>query len=172
MRYRHRILPSEITPEHVYFDRRQLLAGTAALAALGTPLGAGLAHAATEPTGAKLLAPRNTKLSITDEPNSWADVTGYNNFYEFGTDKDDPAANSGRFKPTPWSVTVDGEAEVKGTFTLEDILKPVTLEERVYRLRCVEAWSMVIPWAGFPLADLLARFKPTSRAYAARKPRV
>jgi sulfoxide reductase catalytic subunit YedY len=103
-------------------------------------------------------------MSISEAPNSYEDITTYNNYYEFGTDKSDPAANSHKFKPTPWSVTIDGEAEVKGRFTLEDILKPQTLEERVYRLRCVEAWSMVIPWTGFSLASLLQRFKPTSRA--------
>jgi methionine sulfoxide reductase catalytic subunit len=155
-----RILPSEITPEEVYFGRRQLLAaglGGFGLAALGMP-------AAAAPTGVKLNAPRNTALSITDAPNSYEDVTGYNNYYEFGTGKDDPAANSRNFQATPWNVTVDGEAEVKGSFTLEDILKPHAIEERVYRLRCVEAWSMVIPWAGISLADLLKRFKPTSKA--------
>jgi sulfoxide reductase catalytic subunit YedY len=156
-----RILPSEITPEAVYLNRRRLLAAGlgGAAAALGLP-----ALAATGPTGAALNAPRNKALSIADEPNSYEDITGYNNFYEFGMGKSDPAVNARGFKPTAWSVTVDGEAEVKGKFTLEDILKPHAPEERVYRLRCVEAWSMVIPWAGFPLADLLARFKPTSRA--------
>jgi sulfoxide reductase catalytic subunit YedY len=158
-----RIAPSEITPERIYMDRRQLLAAGFASATLGT-LGANSAFAATPPVLAAVKAPRNAALSITDPPNSYEDITTYNNFYEFGTDKSDPAANSRDFKPTPWSVTVDGEAEVRGKFTLEDLLKPHALEERVYRLRCVEAWSMVIPWAGFPLADLLQRFKPTSRA--------
>ncbi len=156
-----RILPSEITPEEVYLGRRQLLGaglGGIGLAALGLP-----AAAATPPLAA-LNAPRNQALSITDAPNKYEDITSYNNYYEFGTGKDDPAFMSRGFEPTPWSVTVDGEAGVKGSFTLEDILKPHAVEERVYRLRCVEAWSMVIPWAGIPLADLLARFKPTSRA--------
>ena len=88
----------------------------------------------------------------------------YNNFYEFGTDKRDPAKNAGKFKTDPWTISVSGEAEVTGNFTLEDILKPVTLEDRVYRFRCVEAWSMVVPWVGFPLSDLLKRFKPSSKA--------
>jgi sulfoxide reductase catalytic subunit YedY len=155
-----RILPSEITPEEVYFGRRQVLAGLGGvgLAALGLPA------TAAAPTGAALNAPRNTALSITDAPNSYEDITSYNNYYEFGTDKGDPVVMSRKFVPTPWSVTIDGESEVKGTFTLEDILKPHATEERVYRLRCVEAWSMVIPWAGISLADLLKRFKPTSKA--------
>jgi sulfoxide reductase catalytic subunit YedY len=101
---------------------------------------------------------------VTEAPNSYEDITSYNNFYEFGTDKSDPKANAGAFKSRPWTVTVDGEAEVKGRFTLEDILKPHALEERIYRFRCVEAWSMVIPWLGFPLGDLIQRFKPTSKA--------
>jgi sulfoxide reductase catalytic subunit YedY len=156
------IAPSEITPEQVYMDRRQLLAAGFAAAAVGG-LGANRALAAT-PELPALKAARNQALSISDEMNSYEDITTYNNFYEFGTDKSDPAVMARDFKPTPWSVTVDGEAEVKGTYTLEDILKPETLEERVYRLRCVEAWSMVIPWTGFSLASLLQRFKPTSKA--------
>jgi sulfoxide reductase catalytic subunit YedY len=157
-----RIAPSEITPEQVYLDRRQLLAAGFATAALGGFAANRALAAAPEP--APLKAARNQALSISDEANTWEDITTYNNFYEFGTDKSDPAVMARDFKPTPWSVTVDGEAEVRGKFTLEDILKPETLEERVYRLRCVEAWSMVIPWTGFSLASLLQRFKPTSKA--------
>jgi methionine sulfoxide reductase catalytic subunit len=161
-----RILPSDITPEEVYFGRRQLLLGGLAGAAMGgiqALTGRALAADAA-PALPAMKAARNVALSITDAPNSYEDITHYNNYYEFGTDKSDPAVMARAFKPTPWSVAVDGEAEVKGTFTLEDILKGVTLEERVYRLRCVEAWSMVIPWTGFSLASLLQRFKPTSRA--------
>lgn len=158
----HRILPSEITPEQVYFSRRNLLAAGLGGAAMAT-LPAGAA-AAQQPNGAVLDSPRNAGLSIKDEPNSWEDITTYNNFYEFGTEKHEPAINARNFRARPWSVTVDGEAELKGKFTLEDILKPHALEERVYRLRCVEAWSMVIPWTGFALGDLLKRFKPTSKA--------
>ena len=157
-----RILPSEITPERVYMGRRELVTAGLAGAALAT-LGLDEAAAA-EPTGATVNAPRNAALSISDKPNSWEDITTYNNFYEFGTDKGDPARLSRDFKPTPWDVTVDGECEVKGKFALEDVLKGLALEERVYRLRCVEAWSMVIPWAGVPLASLLAKYKPTSKA--------
>jgi sulfoxide reductase catalytic subunit YedY len=157
----HRILPSDITPERVYFDRRQLLAGLGGvgLAAL-TPV----ARASAGRTLATLNAPRNKAMSVSEELNSYQDITTYNNYYEFGTEKSDPAENAQDFQPSPWSVTVDGEAEVKGKFALEDILKPHPLQERVYRLRCVEAWSMVIPWDGIPLADILARFKPTSKA--------
>jgi sulfoxide reductase catalytic subunit YedY len=103
-------------------------------------------------------------LSTDEAPNSYEDITTYNNFYEFGTDKSDPFENSGKFKPKPWEVKIDGEAEVTGTFSYEDIVGPHPLEERIYRLRCVEAWSMVIPWVGFPLGDLLKRYKPTSKA--------
>jgi sulfoxide reductase catalytic subunit YedY len=155
-----RIMPSEITPESVYLNRRQLLQ---------TALSAGLIGAAgfwNEPAFAtqKLNYTSDNKFSTSDKPNSLEDITSYNNYYEFGTDKSDPAALSGSFKPTPWSVKISGNAEVTGTFTLEDMLKPHALEERVYRFRCVEAWSMVIPWVGFPLKDLIARFKPTSKA--------
>lgn len=163
MRYQiPRIAPSEITSEEIYFARRSLLTAGLASAALGAlPAAQALAAA---PALAPLPARRNAAMSITDTPNTYEDITTYNNFYEFGTDKADPAVMARDFNPAPWSVTIDGEAEIKGKFTLEDILKPLALEERVYRLRCVEAWSMVIPWTGFPLASLLQRFKPTSKA--------
>jgi sulfoxide reductase catalytic subunit YedY len=160
-----RIRPSEITPEPVYRSRREFLAGIAGL---------GAAAAFAQPSSAEqvmnvMLIERlqykpNARYSTTEAANSLADITGYNNFYEFGTGKDDPARNAGSLRPRPWSVVVDGECEGKGRYTLEDLLKPHALEERIYRLRCVEAWSMVIPWVGFPLGDLVKRLKPTSRA--------
>jgi sulfoxide reductase catalytic subunit YedY len=151
-------LPSEITPRERYLSRREIMLGLA---------GAGLAAvSAAAPAAAaeRLRYAKSPRWSLSEPANSLEDITTYNNFYEFGTDKGDPARLGGKFRPRPWSVTVAGEAEVKGTFTLEDILKPHALEERIYRLRCVEAWSMVIPWIGFPLGDLLQRFRPTSRA--------
>lgn len=155
------IKPSEITPEQVYINRRQLLQ-VAAVAGVSGLIGSASepVHAAVKPLDYK----RNDAFS-TDEPaNSYEDITTYNNYYEFGTDKSDPARNSGRFKPEPWSVTVSGEAEVTGKFDLEDFIGTSDLEERVYRMRCVEAWSMVIPWTGVSLASVLKRFKPTSKA--------
>jgi len=150
---------SEITPYEVYQDRRRLLAaGLAAGAALALP------HSGAASVSPKLTATRNAKFSVSGRPNSYEDITEYNNFYEFGTDKSDPAQHAQSMRTRPWSVTIAGAAEVTGTFTLEDILKPHALEERVYRLRCVEAWSMVVPWLGFSLGDLLKRFKPTSAA--------
>ena len=148
--------PSEITPEAVYLSRRRFMAGLAA----STLAPAAAANPAPTLPGIR----RNARFSTLETVNSFEDITTYNNFYEFGTNKDDPAARSGRFQSRPWSVTIAGEAGTTGTFDLEDILKPHALEERIYRLRCVEAWSMVIPWVGFPLADLIERFKPTSRA--------
>jgi sulfoxide reductase catalytic subunit YedY len=152
-----RIAPSQITPPQRYFTRREIVAGIAGAAALAT------VPASASP-GVPLKYTRNNRYSLADPPNSREDITTYNNFYEFGTDKGDPARLAGRFRPQPWSVKIAGEAEVTGEFTLEDILRPHALEERVYRLRCVEAWSMVVPWVGFPLADLVKRFRPTSRA--------
>jgi sulfoxide reductase catalytic subunit YedY len=149
-------LPSEITPTERYFNRREIIAG---LAGAGLAVGAGPASSAE-----RLKYSKNARLSLSEAPNSFEDITTYNNFYEFGTGKAEPAERSGRFRTQPWSVTIAGEAEVTGTFNLEDILKPHALEERIYRLRCVEAWSMVIPWVGFPLGDLIRRFRPTSRA--------
>ena len=150
-------LPSEITPPDRYFNRREVVAALAAAGAVG----AGIPRAA---SATPLKYSKNPRFSLKEDPNSFEDITTYNNFYEFGTDKSDPARNSGKFKPQPWSVTVSGECARPGTYTLEDILKPHALEERIYRLRCVEAWSMVIPWVGFSLGDLLKRFEPTSKA--------
>jgi sulfoxide reductase catalytic subunit YedY len=155
-----RIAPSEITPEEVFLNRRTLLGGALAAAAsqmLPASESAG-------PDSGQLTFTRNAKLSVTEAPTKYDDITHYNNFYEFGTDKESPAKEAKTFRASPWSVTIDGEAEVKGKFTLEDILKANPLEERVYRFRCVEAWSLVVPWVGFPLSALLARFKPTSKA--------
>ena len=165
MKRRPRILPSEITPEPAWRNRREFLAGLA---------GAGLA--ATSPASAAqevftvdLVSKspafrRNSRYSTTEKANSFAEITGYNNYYEFGTDKSDPAEHAHRLRPRPWTVVVDGECEKPGRLGLDDLLRPHPLEERVYRLRCVEAWSMVIPWLGFPLGDLVRRFEPTSRA--------
>jgi len=155
-----RIAPSEITPQETYLSRRTWLAG-----ALAGGAAAVLPPAqATEPPAAQLKYTLNRQYSVTEKPNSFEDITSYNNFYEFGTDKSDPKANAHTLRPRPWSVTVAGEAEVTGTYDLEDILRTQPLEERIYRFRCVEAWSMVIPWVGFPLGSFLQRFKPTSRA--------
>jgi sulfoxide reductase catalytic subunit YedY len=155
------IQPSEITSESAYLNRRQLL--QVALAAGVSGAAASWAREA-RAQGAELKYKRNAEYSIADEPNKYEDITTYNNFYEFGLDKSAPFENSRSFKPAPWTVAIEGEAEVKGKLAFEDILKPHALEERVYRLRCVEAWSMVIPWVGIPLAAVLKQFKPTSKA--------
>lgn len=155
-----RILSSEITPEAAYLNRRDLLKAAMAAGLMVNVAWPEDAHAALQ----KLNYTKNPKFSVAEAPNSYQDITTYNNFYEFGTDKEDPSQNSAGFKPLPWTVKVGGECEVKGNFTLEDILKPHPLEERIYRFRCVEAWSMVIPWVGFPLKDLLMRFKPNANA--------
>ena len=102
--------------------------------------------------------------STDEKPNSWEDVTTYNNFYEFGTGKTDPAKYAVDFDTEDWKLRVGGACEKQGEFLLEDIINSMDIEERIYRLRCVEAWSMVVPWIGFPLGDLLKRFKPTSAA--------
>lgn len=162
----HDIKPSEITAEQVYQQRRSFLgiaaAGTALLATGGLllPQSEAIADTGLRPLGPLVKSP----FSTSDKRNSFEDISSYNNFYEFGTGKDDPAKHAHQLKTEPWSLRIEGEAEITGKFTLEDILKPHPLEERIYRLRCVEAWSMVIPWVGFPLADLIKRFKPTSKA--------
>ena len=145
------IRPSEITPEGVYLERRRFLK-QAAFGVAGTAL----ALAGCEGESAEQPLP--------DELTPYEDVTSYNNFYEFGTGKEDPARLAGRMKTKPWSVAVEGAVAKPGTYDLEDLLKPFTAEERIYRLRCVEAWSMVIPWQGIALGDLLKRFEPTAAA--------
>jgi sulfoxide reductase catalytic subunit YedY len=158
------IVPSDITPYEKYLSRRALLAGGLGLAA-GPILGGltRIAQAQTPATTALTYA-HSAEFSVTEAPNSFKDISTYNNYYEFGTDKSDPAANAQKFQTMPWSVAVGGECEVPGTLTLEDVLKPHPLEERIYRMRCVEAWSMIVPWVGFPLSDFIKRFKPTSKA--------
>lgn len=156
------VLPSEITTPALYQQRRQFLKSAALLG------GAALAPAWLWPrdarAGAKLANVHKTAYGKDEKLTSFENVTTYNNFYEFGSDKADPAANAHTLKTRPWSVTVAGEVAKPGVYTLEDFIKPYALEERIYRLRCVEGWSMVIPWIGFPLRDVMARLQPTSRA--------
>ena len=161
---------SEVTPQDLYVRRREFLqvAGSTAVAvASGTlgPVFTGTATAGQNPAAQKLTdLKKREDLGTTEALNSYKDVTTYNNFYELGLDKGDPSANQKYLKPRPWSVTVEGECAKPGTFNVEDIMKWFPLEERIYRMRCVEAWSMVIPWNGFPLADFVKRFEPTSKA--------
>ena len=166
------IQPSEITPRATFLDRRRFMRDTASIAtaaALGglALLGARVASAlASDPdaTGQKLEGVVESAWRTDEELTPYSDITSYNNFYEFGTDKRDPARHAGNFTPMPWKVQVLGECDKPGEYDYDDIVKPHRLEERIYRLRCVEAWSMVIPWVGIPLADVLARFAPTSKA--------
>ena len=157
------IRPSEITSFDNYINRRDLIqAGAIAAGSILAPP----AFALEIPTGqrAKLEGFETSEFSTDEMPNSFEDITTYNNYYEFGTQKDDPYRNARDFEPRPWSIEVDGHAEKTGTFNLEDFVGPATLEERIYRMRCVEAWSMVIPWVGVPLADVIKRFQPASNA--------
>jgi sulfoxide reductase catalytic subunit YedY len=158
------IRSAEITPQSLYLRRREFIqaAGITAAAALaGLP---GRAAPAAAAGGEKLASARKSPFSTDEKLTPLKDVTTYNNFYEFGVDKDDPSRYAGSFKPQPWSVTIAGLCNKPGVYTLEDILRPHPLEERIYRMRCVEGWSMVIPWVGFPLGDLLKRFEPTGDA--------
>jgi sulfoxide reductase catalytic subunit YedY len=162
------VRPSEITPKAVYLARREFLrgaaaVGAAALAGCSQEAGRGGATAADAPPRRKLQfvkGPFGTDEKLT----SREAITSYNNFYEFGTDKEDPGRYAGSLRTRPWSIAVEGEVGRPGVIAYEDFVKPHPLEERVYRLRCVEAWSMVVPWIGFPLGAALGRFEPTSRA--------
>ncbi|MDX1517298.1 MAG: protein-methionine-sulfoxide reductase catalytic subunit MsrP [Woeseiaceae bacterium] len=157
------IRTSEITSKDNYLNRRAFIkAGGLIGGAVFAPNAIGAIVPAER--GARIPEVGTSEFSTGEDPNSYEDITTYNNFYEFGTGKADPHENSGRLQPRPWSITVDGEAEVTGTFDFEDFIKPHDVEERIYRMRCVEAWSMVIPWVGISLADVIKRFKPTSRA--------
>jgi len=151
------IKSSEITDESLFKRRRQIIQASMAAGLTGVISAEASADAL---TGTIKKWPDSTTEELTSEEVA----TTYNNFYELGTDKGDPVKNADALVTEPWSVVVDGECEKPGTYTIEDILKPHAIEERIYRLRCVEAWSMVIPWNGFPLADLLKRFEPNSNA--------
>jgi methionine sulfoxide reductase catalytic subunit len=156
---------SEVTPQELYLRRREFIgvAGGAA-AALATGALAPGDVAAQNPAAQKLANLKKSPLSTDEKLNSYRDVTTYNNFYEFGLDKGDPARHAHSLKPRPWTIKVEGECAKPGTYNIEDILKWFPLEERIYRMRCVEAWSMVIPWNGFPLADFVKRMEPTAKA--------
>lgn len=155
-------IPSyEITSESAYLNRRKLIQSVGLLS-----LGVGISERSfgQDQSVQTLQSIKNEKYSTSETPNSYSDITTYNNFYEFGMQKSDPYMNSGMFEPKPWSVEVSGEAKITGTFDIEDLIDFNKLEERIYRLRCVEAWSMVIPWVGIPLSAILKKFEPLSSA--------
>ncbi len=161
------IRSSEITSEAIYSDRRRFLAQLG-LGAVGL-LTAGCSDAKTPAADAGATGDPLDVRSRSDQANGepvtdFTTVSTYNNYYEFGTGKSDPSKNAHTLQTRPWSVSVEGECESPGRIDLEDLMRPHALEERIYRHRCVEAWSIVVPWVGFPLADLLKRFKPTSKA--------
>ena len=181
------IKPSEITPEATYRNRREFIKDGTKFLAGSVGIGSSLTSLAQDGDALQARAPAAMRRRpparwwaekfsiIKPAPDSeptftgesltpYEDVTIYNNFYEFGMNKADPATRSGEFKTEPWTVEITGEVAKPGKYDLENILKPVNLAERIYRLRCVEAWSMVIPWIGFPLADLIKQFQPTSKA--------
>jgi sulfoxide reductase catalytic subunit YedY len=161
------IKSSEISDESIYHERRRFLrAGsqTALAVAAGAAFPSLLLPGEAAAGYAPLRYHRNPDFIVDEEPSSLKDITRYNNFYEFGTDKEDPARYAHSLKTEPWAVRVEGEVEKPADYHLEDLIKSNQLEERIYRFRCVEAWSMVIPWVGIPLAALIKRFKPTSRA--------
>jgi len=166
-----RFKASEITDEHVYLNRRAFMAGGAAALAGGgvaalALTGPDVASAAPAPAtqGEPLAATRNAAFVVPDPPTTLQHATTYNNFYEFGVNKEDPAAHAHTLKPRPWTVQVDGLVAKPKTFDVDELMRAFPLEERVYALRCVEGWSMVIPWIGFPLGALLRRVEPTSKA--------
>lgn len=153
---------SQVTPQELYQGRRAFLRLGAGSVVTAASLTAGVWHSVL--AGTRLPHVTKGPYTVQDELTPYEAVTTYNNFYEFGTDKEDPARLASNLRPRPWKVVVEGEVAKPGVFDIDDLIRPHGLQERIYRLRCVEAWSMVIPWDGFPLADLLKRFEPTSRA--------
>ena len=151
-----KIAPSEITPRSAYLRRREFLTAAAA--------GIGMAAIGGKAALAEALTATKSDYTVDEKLTPIKDVTTYNNFYEFGLDKADPANLSGKFKPRPWTITVDGMVNKPGTFDVDALIKEFPPEERVYRMRCVEAWSMVIPWDGFPLSALLDKVEPQGSA--------
>jgi len=158
------IRSSEISDKTTYLSRRQFITAASLLVA-GTVGGeAGVAAQPPAPHGRQLEHVQKSAFSTTEKANTWQQITTYNNFYEFGVDKTDAATYAKSLRASPWSIAMDGDVAKPAVWSLEDVLKGMTLEERIYRHRCVEGWSMVIPWVGFPLRDLLTRLQPTSRA--------
>jgi sulfoxide reductase catalytic subunit YedY len=166
------IRSSEITDKKLYLNRREFIQTATGAAAAGAAVlaGAGVvleAAAQPAPHGAKLENVGKSPFSVSaadDKVNTWEQITTYNNYYEFGTDKDSPSQYAKSLRTEPWKVVVDGECGKPAAYNFEDILKGQALEERIYRHRCVEAWSMVIPWVGFPLSDFIKKCEPTSKA--------
>lgn len=158
-------LPSEITPRAVWEQRRALLKAAGAAALVGSAAGA---QAQVQAPGKRPALPGTRSAvpgsMVMDKLTAFADVSGYNNFYEFGTDKADPAQRAGSLKTRPWTVAVEGEVKKPRSFDLDELLKLAPMEERIYRLRCVEGWSMVIPWVGYSLSELVKRVEPTGNA--------
>ena len=161
---------SDVTPKELYLRRREFIKAAGSIAAVAATAGVGAAiagesEAAQNPNAYKFPeVKKGSPFDTTEKLNSYRDITTYNNFYEFGLAKEDPARYAHTLKPRPWSIVVDGECSKKGTYNIEDIVKWFPLEERIYRMRCVEAWSMVIPWVGFQLSDMIKRFEPTAKA--------
>ena len=156
---------SELTPEQQYLDRRAFIRAAGAIGAGAIAASSGLVTVAgaQQPQEPQAVG-KPYGLQRDDKPTPWEDVTTYNNFYEFGTDKGDPSQNAKNFRTKPWTVRVDGLVNKPADYQLEDFLKPSVVEDRIYRHRCVEAWSMVIPWRGIPLADVIKRAEPNSKA--------
>ena len=157
------IRPSEITSKDNYLNRREFMragsiAGGLALA------GPAVSAVVPEARRSQLSDVGKSEFNTDEAPNSYEDITSYNNYWEFGTGKTDPYQYAQEFEPRPWSISVEGHAEKTGTIDFDDFIKPFVLEERIYRMRCVEAWSMVIPWVGISLADVVKHFQPTSKA--------
>ena len=156
---------SEITPQAVYESRRQFLQKVALGAAAGTALWEMANREAFAQTPAqKLAAKLNPAYAVMDKPTDFKDASTYNNFYEFGTDKSDPAQTAHTLRTRPWTVTIEGEVKKPMVLDIDSLLKLAPLEERVYRMRCVEGWSMVIPWVGYSLSELIKKVEPTGNA--------
>jgi sulfoxide reductase catalytic subunit YedY len=158
-----KIRSSEITPKEVYLNRRTFMK-TSALGVVGASV-AGVALTPADVAAQGLRNVRKSPLSTTEAPNSYDHITSFNNFYEFDSGAGDgPKRLSGRFRPSPWKIAIEGQVAKPASYAIEDFIKPHVLEERIYRFRCVEAWSLVIPWVGIPLADVIKRVEPSSKA--------
>ena len=157
---------SEITDEQVYVNRREFMrkAGNIGLATAAAMVIPSACDAGVPNSAIAAGAGAGAGAQVKDKLTSFEDITTYNNYYEFGLDKDEPSKNAHTLKTSPWSIVVDGHVAKPATYHLEDFVKPHKMEDRIYRLRCVEAWSMVIPWLGFPMADFIKRVQPTSKA--------